>query len=240
MTELGIWPGVPAEKVIGKSFEVMTIDVHIIKNGLIARTWHIENYAAAFDQMLLGDPPNAMETPPIGPGDDLKYIPQSINTFYDRILADVTGDGQNPQIIAQAIAEDWQTRPNFLNPVEGEGPGQKDFPRLTGFFGLVFSTVKFTRMLTLLCGDKVVVISRFDGTIRGPPPGMEEVPPFVGIPAERLIGKSFTTFATDIHEIRNGLLKQTWHQEDYSTALVQMINGTPPPDFGFERSFFEP
>ena len=46
MTELPFWPGVPADKLIGKSFEINAQDVHIIdENGLIKRSWHIEDYA---------------------------------------------------------------------------------------------------------------------------------------------------------------------------------------------------
>lgn len=239
MTELPQWPGVPAEKVLGKSFEIMTLDVHIIKNGLIARTWHLENWAPAFAQMLTGAPPNAMENPPIGPGEDVKYIPQSVKIFFDRLLSDPSGDGQNPQVIAQAITEDWNTRPNFFNLEKGDGPTRQNFTQLTGTFGIQFSKFDFTRMQTLLCGDKVVVISKWDATIKGPVPGMDIILPWVGIPAEKLIGKSFSTWAIDIDTIRNGLIKQTWHIEDYSSALVQMINGSPTQDFGFEKSFFE-
>ena len=54
-----------------------------------------------------------------------------------------------------------------MNPVEGTGPGRDAITEIIGFFNLIFSDFKFTRMQTLLCGDSVVVISRFEGTVKG-------------------------------------------------------------------------
>ena len=76
------------------------------------------------------------------------------------------------------------------------------------------------------------------GTVKGAPPGRgDEVPTWPGIPASRLEGKKFQTFAIDFHNIRDGLIKQTWHLEDYGTALIEMISGSPAPNFGFNRQF---
>ncbi|MEM7209172.1 MAG: ester cyclase [Pseudomonadota bacterium] len=35
----------------GKSFKIMSIDIHQIDSGKIARTWHLENWAAAMRQL---------------------------------------------------------------------------------------------------------------------------------------------------------------------------------------------
>ena len=40
--------GVP---VAGKSFQVMSIDVHTIENGKIVRSYHIEDWASAIRQL---------------------------------------------------------------------------------------------------------------------------------------------------------------------------------------------
>ena len=50
-----------------------------------------------------------------------------------------------------------------MNPIEGTGPGREGLKEITGFFTVIFSDVKFQRMITLVCGDMVVVISKFDG-----------------------------------------------------------------------------
>ena len=45
--------------------------------------------------------------------------------------------------------------------------------------------------------------------------------------------------ALDIHKIVDGKVKQSYHIEDWQTALAQMLNGTPAPDFGFDRAFID-
>ena len=229
------WPGVPAEKVIGKSFEVGAIDVHIIKNGLISQSWLIQDYSQAFSQIINGSPPWESENEPIGSGEKLTSVPQSIINLYDKALSDITGAGQDPSVIAQTVSEDWNLRTNFLNPIEGTGPGREGASKVTEFYDLVFSNFKFTRKETMLCGDKLVVISQWDATFRKSIQGLDEIPVLAGIPIERLVGKSFQTFAIDIQNIRDGLIKQTWHIEDYSTALQQMITGVPPADLAFKK-----
>ena len=40
--------GVPAS---GKSFDIMTIDIHAVENGLIVRSYHVEDWAGAIRQL---------------------------------------------------------------------------------------------------------------------------------------------------------------------------------------------
>ena len=47
-TPNGPFFGVPAS---GKSFDIMTIDMHTIENGQIARSYHVEDWAAALRQL---------------------------------------------------------------------------------------------------------------------------------------------------------------------------------------------
>lgn len=47
-TPVGAFLGVPAS---GKSFHVMSIDIHTINNGRIAHTYHLEDWAAALSQL---------------------------------------------------------------------------------------------------------------------------------------------------------------------------------------------
>ena len=145
------------------------------------------------------------------------------------------GFGQNDQLIGSIMAKDWQSRPNLLNS-SGTGPGRDNFKSLTGALNMFMPNIKFERKQNLLCGDKVVVVSKVTGTVNNPA-NVEEVPLFPGIPAERVVGKSFETMAIDLHLIKNGRMKQAWHVEDWATALAQMVNGSPTPDLGFNPNF---
>ena len=98
------------------------------------------------------------------------------------------------------------------------------------------------------CGELIFVNMRYNkepnsiflhpGTVKGAPPGRgDEVPTWPGISASELEGKRFQTFAIDFHSIRDGLIQQTWHLEDYGTALGGMLNGSEAPNFGFNRQF---
>ena len=54
------------------------------------------------------------------PGRLLTEIPQSINNFYEKMLSDPFGGGQNLTLIGETFHADWQSRPNILNPT-GKG-----------------------------------------------------------------------------------------------------------------------
>ena len=171
------------------------------------------------------------------PGKTLTEIPQCIINFYDKILSDVTGGGRDAKLIDETVAEDWQSRPNGLDVVGGIGPNKDGLKTFMGLFGAIMPNIKFDRQLTLLCDDKVVVLSKVTATIENIPEGMEEIPFWPGIHAEDLLGKSFETLALDVQTIRDGLIKQSWHIEDWQTALEQMLKGKPAPDFGLDLEY---
>ena len=107
---------------------------------------------------------------------------------------------------------------------------------LLGFFGKIVPDLKFERKHTLLCGDRVVVLSKMTGTLANP--GLDELPIMPGIPVENIVGKKFESMAIDIQTISNGLIKHTYHIEDWSTALQQILNlGGTPIDLGFDSDF---
>ena len=51
-----MFPGIPAEKIKGKSFQdVLAIDLQLLdEDGKIRRTWHIEDLSQALYQLLTG------------------------------------------------------------------------------------------------------------------------------------------------------------------------------------------
>ena len=79
-------------------------------------------------------------------------------------------------------------------------------------------------------------LSQISGTVNEVPEGFTEFPYFPGIDPEKLKGKKFESIALDIQVIADGKIKQTWHLEDYQSAVDQMVNGNPVPDFGFPTS----
>ena len=107
-----------------------------------------------------------------------------------------------------------------------------------GAFGTFIPDTKFERQHTFLCGDRVVVLSKFTGTVN-PPEGTTAIPFFPGISVDKLNGKSFETATLDIHLIKDGLTKQAWHLEDWASAVDQMVNDKPAPDMGFDDSYIQ-
>merc|ERR1712008_322272 len=96
------------------------------------------------------------------------------------------------------------------------------------------------RKATILHEDSVIVLSKMSGTIQNIGKiyyGQKEneISFLPGIPAEKFMGKRFETMHLAVHCIRYGKIKQTYHIEDWSTAIHQMLYNRPAPDFGFER-----
>merc|ERR1711956_138649 len=108
---------------------------------------------------------------------------------------------------------------------------------LTGLFAQIMPDMKFERKRVWIHGDKVIVISHVTANITGRPKGQKEVPLFPGIPAEKLMNKEFKTIALDIHKIVDGKIKQSYHIEDWHTALEQMLYEKEAPCFGLYPDF---
>jgi len=54
--EIIFFPGIPAEKLEGKRFETMFLEVHCIRDGKIKQTYRVEDWSTALRQMLYGHP----------------------------------------------------------------------------------------------------------------------------------------------------------------------------------------
>ena len=61
-------------------------------------------------------------------GQLLTEIPTSIDNFYEKILRDPLGAGQNSTLIHETFHKDWQSRPNCMNPY-GKGIFSPNFFR---------------------------------------------------------------------------------------------------------------
>jgi hypothetical protein len=234
-----MFPGIEAEKLKGKSFESMKMDVHYMcqKTNKIRRTYHFEDWTLALDEMLTGRRPFKFHQPYVKPARNLTEVPQSIENFYDSILSDVKVGGKNTTLLEETVHDDWSSRPNYINLVDGKGPGLNGLKGLTGLFAQIMPDMKFERKRVWIHGDKVIVISQVTANITGRPKGQKEVPLFPGIPAEKLMNKEFKTVALDIHKIVDGKIKQSYHIEDWHTALEQMIYEKEAPCFGLYPDF---
>ena len=77
-------------------------------------------------------------------------LPNSIENFYDKILSNPGTHGQNLSLIRETVADDWNNRPNQLNPSKGigAGPFPEGLKKLMGAFSTMLKDVTFTRKET--------------------------------------------------------------------------------------------
>ena len=236
-TEYPMFPGIDPAKLKGKSFKSMALDVQILDEGLIRRTWHFEDWTLALSQMLNDRADAVLVQPENIYGELLEEIPESVHNFYENIFSDPSGGGQDDAVLSKSVHDDWNDIPDPLNPLEGKGPGKEGLKFIAGLFSVVIPDVKFEKMHAFHHCDRVIALLKISGTIAGAPPGMDEIPIFPGIPVEKLIGKKFETLALHLHRIVDGRMKQNFHIEDWQTAVDQMVNDKPPPDFGLDRGY---
>jgi len=240
MPEYPMFSGVAPDKITGKKFCSMAMDIQMVHEGKIKRTWHMEDWADALDQILTGRGAPSLENPPWEGGAALTEVPQCIADFYDKILSNPGTDGQDEALIAKTLDADWNTRPNPLNPIEGTGPLPAGLKMIMGAWSVMIPDMKIERKQTLLCGDKVVVLSEFSTTMNDPPPfpeGATEFPFFPGLAAADHKGKKITSMALDIQCIKDGKIIRTWHMEDWGAARDQLLKEGLVVNFGFDEAY---
>jgi len=240
-----MFPGIEAEKLKGKSFESMKMHVHYLDNvwdgqhwvQKIRRTHHFVDWTLALDEMLTDRRPFKFPQPYVKPARNLTEVPQSIHNFYEKILSDVQVSSKNVTLLEETVQDDWSSRPNYINLVDGKGPGLNGLKSLVGLFAKMMPNLKFEMKKVWIHADKVIVLSKVYGTITGKPMGKNEIPLFPGIPADKIMNKEFTTVALDIHKVVDGKIKQSYHIEDWKTALEQMLYNKEAPCFGLYPDF---
>ena len=113
------------------------------------------------------------------------------------MVLDIEGhskDKKKQKFISFFLFKDWNSRPNGLDPVGGDGPGREGLKTLGGFFSIMVRDLKFDRKHTFICGDRVAVLSKMSGTIGDAPAGFDELPIFPGIPLDKLRGMPNSDF----------------------------------------------
>ena len=103
----------------------------------IRRTYHFVDWTLALDEMLSDRRPFKFHQPYLKPARNLTEVPQAIYDFYNNILSDVSGRGQNVQMLEQTVHKDWSSRPNYINLVDGKGPNLNGLKSLTGLFNKI-------------------------------------------------------------------------------------------------------
>jgi len=248
LPEFPMFPGIPEYKLRNKMFNTLSMDLHIMDNAQIKRSWYFTDHSLALDQMLTGRQNPKLEHEYIPRGMVLEEIPQSIYNWYDIILGNMEEHGQDDELFEETFAQDVASLPregHHDHIINGVAPGIGGMKNEVEFLKKAFSDFSIERKATLLHEDAVIVLSKVTGVFQGTGdmvfhnrPDNENIL-FPGIPAEKLKGKRFETMVLQVHCIRDGKIKQTYRVFDWSTAMQQMVHNHPAPDFGFYRSFID-
>ena len=114
--EYPFFPGQHPDKIKGKSFETIGIDIHVVKNGKIQSSLLIQDWSSALNE-IEGKPRINSMNPKIKPAEALTEIPTSIGNLYETIFRDVTGKGQNLTFYSGSFHEDLNSN-SFLMPLK--------------------------------------------------------------------------------------------------------------------------
>lgn len=128
----------------------------------------------------------------------------TVRSFYTDLLttpADATSDA-----VRAVVAEDWKSTPTPLG-----GPGAEGFLTTLGVFGGLIPDLKWEVQEIWQDGDTYIVRGIATGTPQGP---------FLGV--EPATGKSFEIMSIDVHRVEDGRLKESYHIEEWLTAIGQL------------------
>ena len=227
-SEFSMFPGIDPQKLKGKSFVTMALDVHILDKGKIRRTWHVTDWTLALDEMLeTGRAAGSLDWPSVEKGKILTEVPQSIYNFYNKILSDPNGGGQDNSLLAKTMHTDSIVRPKMSILDVGGLAGLKV---TTGFLGDVMPDIKYKIQETWLHEDKVIVLSKVSATVVK---NSGSIPSFPGADTKKLFLKKFEILGISVHRIVNEKIKQTYHIDDWQLAVNQMLSDRTDHDFGF-------
>lgn len=129
---------------------------------------------------------------------------KAVNAFYSAILSNPT----------QLTEEEFYTiisKDLVSIPTPPAGEGAEGMFNSVKYFGQVIPNLSWEPQEILQDGNKYTVRSIVKGTPTGP---------FFSI--ETATGKSFETMSIDILTVKDGKVVQSYHLEDWTTAIVQL------------------
>ena len=114
----------------------------------------------------------------------------------------------NTDSLTGVIAEDWIDDPLSA----GQQPGRSGFIPVVQYFRSAFPDLHHSIDDIVAEGDRVVVRGTLSGTQKGD---------FNGIPATN---RKVTFRTIDIHQIKDGVIVETWHLEDIASLMSQLTS----------------
>ena len=130
----------------GRSFDIMTIDIHEIKNGLISRTYHVEDWAGALNQLKgKKSQKNTSNT-------SLKVVQEFMGAM---------GSG-NMEKLTSLMSDDmvWINEGDANMPWIGPWNGKKQVLNFLEIFSKNVKTVKWKNEDMFASGDTVAVFGK--------------------------------------------------------------------------------
>jgi len=188
--------GVPPS---GKSFRVMAIDIHTVKDGKAVVAYHVEDWAAAMGQLKA--PSTEGQAVPM----NTEQARQLVAPFYEVLSLQHSGDSAL-KVMEAAVLADW----SFGSTDDSDRKRREQFTKETMFFAGVVPNLRSEVKDVLVQGDKVIVRRTISGT---------PAKPLFGIPPT---GKSFAVMAIDIHTIRSGKIARTDYVANWAAAPAQL------------------
>lgn len=196
-TPVGPFFAVP---VGGKSFRIMTIDIHTIKDGKAITAHHVEDWVSALGQLKSGG------APAISPAAmSAVQAKQLVAPFYEVLSLQHKGD-EALKVMEKTVTAEW----SFGSTDDSDRKRREQFAKETGFFAGVIPNLRSEVKEVFVSGDKVIVRRTISGT---------PVKPLFGIEPS---GKSFAIMAIDIHTVKDGKITRTDYVGNWAGAIGQL------------------
>lgn len=133
----------------GRSFDIMTIDIHELEDGMIARTYHVEDWAGALQQLKGPNPP--------APKEDAGEASKKVVMAY----MDAMGKG-DMETMKSLMADDmvWHNEGDSSMPWIGPWKGKENILSFLGIFSENVKTTLWESGDVLASGDTVAMFGR--------------------------------------------------------------------------------
>lgn len=129
----------------------------------------------------------------------------AVKTFYDFLSN--PGSKSHADALRANLADDWRS----IGDYSGKSKTTEAFVGQLGHFAKLIPDLNWKIEEMIHAGDRVIIRGRATGTPNGP---------LFGVDGK---GKSFEIMSIDIHTLKDGKVTTTYHIEDWSGALRQLM-----------------